>query len=250
MQAGFSQTGDGPWVLTTPTARVVHVCVNPRPGVGRILKPYVFQGWQPEAAIPAQTVTVSVSGNNVTIGGTISAGQGVAVSANGIAAGAAAGSTDTLSTLAASVAAALTAGGAASTATGPVITVPSATLLYVNTFVSIVTGKEVQRQIQGFDITLYAPGRDLRDAVSAAIQPVLGVNKRITMPDGFVALMDPAPPVETDDDKPEKALLFIRKLYYQVEFATVLGGTAATQAIIQDALQDAFGDTLATLVES
>jgi hypothetical protein len=248
MEAGFANVS-GAWTMVTPAARIVHCCVNARPGIGRSLRPYVFApiGCQ---TVPPVTLTATVSGTTVTIGGAISAGQGVAVDANYSPVGVAAGSTDTIATLAASLAAAMTAAGQPATASGAVVTVPGATTLYANTFVQAVTGQEVRRQIQGFDITLYVPGRDLRDAVSAAITSSLGAVTRFTMPDGFEALLNPAPPIEVDDDKPEKDLLFVRKIYYAVEYATVLPGIAATQAIIQAGFTDTAGDTLATFVEA
>jgi hypothetical protein len=200
--------------------------------------------------VPPLTLAAAVSGNEVFLSGPISAGQGVAISANGIAAGVTAGSTDTLSTLATSVAAALTAAGISAAASGAAVTVASATTLYANTFVQAVTGQEVERQIQHFEITIYVPTRALRDAVSAAMKPIFAASQRITMPDGFQALMRSAPPIELDDDKPEKALLFVRKLYFQVEYATVVQGTAATMAIGQNTITDSRGNTLPTQVET
>ena len=249
MQAGFSQVG-GVWTLTAPTARIVHCCVNSRPGVGRLVRPYVISGAQQTGTPPTQTLTVAVSGSTVTIGGTIGAGLGVAVSANGVCAGAAAGSTDTLTTLATAVAAALVTAGATASASGAVITLTNGLPLYANTFELIATGQEVERQIQGFEITLYVPGRDLRDTVSAAIKPALAATQQITLPDNFQALMRSAPPIELDDDKPEKALLFIRRIFLQIEYATVVAGQAATQAIAQAVMADFIGNTLPTVVES
>jgi hypothetical protein len=248
--AGFAIVG-GAYQLVTPGARIAHVCVNPRPGVGRAAKSYVFNA--PTSTPASATLTAVVAGDTVTLGGTIAAGQGMAVDANGIAAGAAAGSADTLATLATLVAAALTSAGATASAAGPVITVPGAPsgTLYANGFVLVATGQEVRRQIQGFDITIYAPGRDARDAISAAISPALGAVTRVVMPDGFQAKIDPASPIELDDDRPEKELLFVRKLFYAVEYATVLSGAAATLAIGQvNFAQQQTGAAIASVTET
>lgn len=121
MQAGFTETTSG-WVLTSATSRIVHVCVNPRPGLTRIKVPYVFTPPQAQT-IPAQTLTVTVSGNALTLSGTVSAGQGVAASYNGVAVGVTAGSTDTLTSLATELAAAFVAAGQTATASGPTVTV-------------------------------------------------------------------------------------------------------------------------------
>jgi hypothetical protein len=248
MQAGYTQSGTG-WTLTNYAGQIVHVCINPRNGLGRLVRPYAISGAQHQA-IPPVTLSTSVSGTSVLISGTISAGQGIAVSANGIAAGATAGSADTIATLAATVAADLTAAGISASASGNAIAVPSATTLSANTFVQVATGQEIERQIQNFEITVYVSSRALRDAVSAALKPVFAQNMRFTLPDGFQALMRSAAPIEMDDDRPEKALLFIRKLFFQVEYATVVTGTAATLALTQNTLTAGRGPALTALVET
>jgi len=249
MQAGFSDAA-GAWALQTPSARIVHICVNPRPGVARVVPPYVFA--PPSApTIPAETITATVSGQTVTIGGTVSAGQGVAVAQNGLAAGAVAGSTDTAATLATALAASLVSAGiAGTTASGAVVTLPGTAQVQAGGFVQAVTLQEVRRQIQVYEVTLYVPGRDLRDTVSAALTPVVPSMRRISLADGTAGLLDTVSPIEVDDDKPEKALLFIRKLYYGVEFPTMLPTNAATVSIIIDNISDFFGDTIATITES
>jgi hypothetical protein len=249
IQAGYTM-GAGGWTLTTPTARIVHCCVNARPGVGRSLRPYVFQPAS-NPTPPPRTLTVAVSGTNLTIGGTIAAGQGVAAAtAAGVAQGYTATATDTLATFAAALAANLTAGGAAATASGAVVSVPGAGTLYANTFVQVPVAEEWARQRQGFDITIYAPGRQVRGVVASAVKVALDSTIRFTLPDGFQAYMEPASPVEIDDDRPERALLFIRKIYYTVEYPTTIPSTLPTLAIAEAKIQDTAGDTLATVVEA
>ena len=249
IQAGYTM-GSGGWALTSPTARIVHICVNARPGVGRVLRPYVFAP-PANTTPPAQTLTVAVSGTTVTIGGTIAAGQGVAVATDsGAAEGYTATATDTLATFATALAANLTAGGAAATASGAVVTVPGANTLYANTFVQVPTSEEWGRQKQGFDITIYAPGRQVRGVVANAVKSALDSSIRFTLPDGYQAYMEPASPIEIDDDRPERALLFVRKIYYSVEYPTTISATSPPLAIAEAIIQDTTGDTLAVQVEA
>jgi hypothetical protein len=240
----------GGWTLTDAAARIVNVTVNARAGVGRPVRPYVFGG-PGIGTIPAATLTVSIAGDVATIGGTVTAGQGVALATNSFTgAGYTALTGDNLAAVATGLAAALTAAGQAATAAGDTVTVPGAAALYANTFVSVGTVQEVQRQIQGFDITIHAPGRDVRDATSAAFKPILDNTIQFTLPDGFAARMLAAPPIEIDDDRPERALMFDRHVYYNVEYATTLQGLAVTQAIIAVPIEDQTGQSPASFVEA
>ena len=249
LQAGFSQA-DGRWTLATPAARIRHVSVNGRPGVGRVLKPYVFAS--PAApVIPPSAISVAIAGNTVTIAGAIAQGQGVAVSVGGAMVGTAAGPADTLASLAARLASLISATTPA-TAAGAVITIPAAaaptTALQANTFVQVTTSHEVARQVAGFEVTIRTPGRDLRDAVSRCLTPVFGGMTRLALPDGSQGLLNIALPVELDDDKPEKELLFVRKLFYAVEFPVIAQVITTTQALIGTSIQNPAGTVLATTV--
>ena len=247
LQAGFQQQG-GRLVLVTPTDRIVHIRINPRAGFARVLAPYVFAPIQITAPSTA-TLTATVAGDTVTLGGTIAAGQGAAVAANGFVVGATAGASDTLSTLATAIAAGLNPDIPA-TAAGAVITIPSATALKANSFVQVGTGQELAREQQGLVITIHAAGRDLRDAVGKALRAYLAGQVRFTLPDGFEDYMVSVAPICVDDDKPSKELNFTRDLYYSVQFPTTDAGEDATLAITQTEIETLQGVPIETVVEA
>lgn len=246
LQAGFQQQG-GRLVLVDPTARIVHVRINPRAGFSRVLPPYVFAS--PQVTAPGTaTLTTTIAGDTVTIGGTIAAGQGVAIAANGFIFGATASDTDTIDTLATALAAGLSADIPA-TAAGAVVTIPSAVTLNANSFVQVGTGQELAREQQGLIITIHAAGRDLRDLVGKTLRAYLADQVRFDLPDGFEAYMLSVAPICVDDDKPSKELNYTRDLYYQVQFPTTKPGVAVTLAITQTDIDTFQGVRLATVVE-
>jgi hypothetical protein len=247
LRQGYTQEG-GVLVLTNPTARIAHICINPRPGVGRPAKPYVFAPPQ-NAAIPPTTITAVAAGTTVTLGGTISAGQGAAIGVNGEFFGYTATGTDTLANMAAALATLINVATPA-TAAGSVITIPAAYALFANTFVQVEVSQETERQIQGFVLTIYAPGRDMRDLVGKTIATAFSQQIRFTLDDGFQAYMLQGPPIAVDDDKPEKEILFVRMMYYTVEFPTVVESEAATLAIAAGQVTNQFGGNVATIVEA
>jgi len=246
LRAGYTQTG-GKYTLTNAACRIAHVTVNPRVGVGRLVPPYVFAP-PTIGTIATSTLTATVSGNTVTLGGTITAGQGIALAVNGTLLGSTAGAGDTLATLATTLAGLVNAGTPA-TATGAVITVPASVTLIAAPFVSVTTSTEVERQIQGFQVTIYSSDWNLRDAVGSALTRCIAGTKKITLADGFQGLMRLSPPVSVDDDKPGKELLFVRKLYLQVEFPVTTTTVTSTLALALTQIETPAGTVLANVIE-
>jgi hypothetical protein len=245
MQSGFTQVG-GAWQLTAPAAQIVHVTVNPH-GAGRLRPPYTMARSNLPTP-PAVTITAAVSGTTVTLAGTVAAAQGAAIVANNVPFGAVAGTGGTLATLATALAAGLTAAGVSATASGAVVTVPGATQLAANGFVQVAATKEWRRQAQGFEVTIYAPGRNLRDQAGSFIDQMFAQIKKITLADNFAAKLDYVSVI--DDDRPEKDLLFLKRLFYQVEYPTTAQKIFSTIAVSVVPVQTKAGVPIETLVSS
>jgi hypothetical protein len=139
--------------------------------------------WQCGAS-QTTTLTATLAGHIVTIGGTVTAGEIIAVLSGGIAYTHLALATDTLTTIAASLAASVPG----ASATGAVLTLPATGALQAVDAVSGSTASlEVGRQKQVFSISVWATTPALRDSIFSALMPGVAANFRLTMPDGSVA---------------------------------------------------------------
>jgi hypothetical protein len=144
-----------------------HVSVFPMDGVTRDTSRFWPRPVQ-TASIPA-TVTATVSGSTVTIGGSITAGNVVGIqigpARNPQAYAYVVQASDTL----ASVAAALGAKITGATVSGAVITLPSALNLTAGSFALQPALTEVRRQMQGFRVSAWCPTPAARDAICKLI---------------------------------------------------------------------------------
>jgi hypothetical protein len=139
--------------------------------------------WNPTTSIVAPgtpTLTATVSGNTVTIGGTVTAGNVVGVAFGPGAAYAfayAALGTDTLQSVAAALATAinatLTLPGTATAAANGVLTLPGAVNLQAATMAPALTATEVRRQQQTFRVSVWCPTPQHRDVFASTIDRAL-----------------------------------------------------------------------------
>lgn len=214
---------------------IYHVTVTEQPGFTRLSGGYLDP---PTAAPGIVTLTATVSGATVTLGGTPGLGQFVGVVVDGRNYGYALTANDTLAT-AATALAALIGGGQlatydplgltdysgnplqtndAASATGPVITIATNRPLVAHVGA---TGTETtynRWQIQGFRISIWAPTPSVRDSVAKSLDGALSAIRFLTLPDGQGARLEWRNTYS--DDMPSKEQLWRRDLYYTVQYAT------------------------------
>ena len=86
--------------------------------------------------------------------------------------------------------------------------------------------RELRRQTKQFQITIWAPTPQFRDALAKVINPALSAASRLEMPDGSQATMTFVN--EAQRDESQKVLIYRRDLFFAVNFATVQTDTAST----------------------
>lgn len=173
-------------------------------------------------SIAPATLTLTLSGATITVGGTISTPQTVMVAINKKPYTYAVQATDTLATVASGIAAAI--GG---TASGAVVTVPAGTF-QINTGIStqaqmVQPQRRTSRMIQ---ITVWAPSPALRTATAKALDLALSQAERMTLPDGTsCALMYRSSPMV---DAVQKQGIYRRDVIYESSFLATVETQAQT----------------------
>ena len=175
----------------------------------------VFPEWV-DQIVTTPSITATVSGYTVTIGGTMLVGEYVSVNVGGQPYSYMVQDGDTPTTVAAALAAL-----ASVVSVGPVIT-----------FSTLANGRivarcgapgtlmrEVRRQKRGFMITIWAPSPTARSAVAGIIDSVLGFTNFLALPDGTQAWLSYR---GSDDlDQMQKAMCYRRDIKFAVEYPTI-----------------------------
>jgi hypothetical protein len=190
------------------------VRVLPQQGVSRPAA--VSLSGEQEVVTPAATMSATISGTVVTFSGTVTAGWPAMLVVNGIACAYAPTATDTLATVAAAMAALLAGTYPGTIAAGAMLTIPGATSIVAYFPTEGTTALALLRQTQGFAVTIFAPGPDVRDTVGNAVKLAIIQNPQLTLPDGTVGLL--LFTAEYDNNQPSKELDFERVLLCQVEY--------------------------------
>lgn len=134
---------------------------------------------------------------------------------------------DTLTSIAAGLASLLAAKYPGITSSGPVITLTQgvrASAVRVGTSGQV--GTEWERQMQRVQVTVWAPTPDARNQVSTAIRTAFAKITFLSMPDGFGAWIKPAGSQLMDSL--QKAVLYRRDLFFEIEYPTTTTQTIAT----------------------
>lgn len=173
-----------------------------------------------QVAAPVHTLSATVSGNTITIAGSIAVPQNVIVRCGPkLAFSYAVQPNDTLASIAAGIAALLVATFPGTSSNGPVVTVAAkAGLLQARVASTGQVFTEQGRQEKVFWITCWCPTPALRDELTPAIDLALRQLDFITMPDQGAARLIYNSSRETDDG--EKNEIYRRDLLYSVEYAT------------------------------
>lgn len=196
---------------------VINISVFPMTGLEKNTTRFP-RDWQASTPVPC-SMTATVSGVTVTIGGTVTVGHYVTLHAGNCAVSYAAQSGDTL----ASVAAALRFGLAASmtcSVAGTVLTLPLVMggRIIARTAAPGTSIREVDRTNQRFQITIWAPNNAARVAAAKVIRPLLGSTDCLPLPDGYAAELRYES--SADIDRLGKQSISCRDLFWWAEYPT------------------------------
>lgn len=216
----------------------VHVTVYPT-GTEKNVTKY-SNDWMPLSQ-PALTVTLTVAGQTVTVGGTVSTPQNVALLVNGLAYTYAVQANDTLTSIATALA--VQVPGASNT--GPVITLPATARIQAARVGGAGTlSREVRRQQRAVQLTIWADTPAHREATAQAIDVALAATEFVTLADQSAARI--IYQSSRLDDGTQKANLYRRDLIYMVEYATTQTSSATSITVAQENLSTGVSGSSAT----
>jgi hypothetical protein len=194
-------------------------------------------------AIVAATLTLTESGNQITVGGTMPSPftpHNMAVLIGRKAYLYAVQATDTLTSIATALATQIAADHPGTTNSGPVITLAAGAYpATVRVGTTGTTAAEWERQVQTFQITVWAPDPATRKTIGNAIKVALAQVAFITMPDGFGARIRYLRNLLIDDT--EKVRVYRRDLFYDIEYATTVEQQTATVVAVETTYQTMTG---------
>ena len=193
--------------------------------------------WQ-QASINSPTLTITITGQTLVIGGTVSASQNVMAMVNNKPYVYAVLATDTLATVASALAALIAVDVPATSASAAIITCPnSARLTAARIGATGIAIREVRRQVRTFQLTIWADTPTKRDVLGSAIDVYLTAIELLTMPDNYAARL-----IYQNShiiDSLQKAKLYRRDFQYSVEYATTQTEieTSITEAQLNTAIK-------------
>jgi hypothetical protein len=193
---------------------VSHITVFPRPQEHNVTR--YFRPWEVTVA-PVHTETATISGTTVTLGGTISVPQNIALVVNEKGYVHSTVSGDTLSSVA-SVLATLVSVDTPATASGASIAIPAATRLIARVGGVATAMQELKRQLRTYQVTCWCPTPQDRDALAGPLDVGLSIPQRLYLPDGTAARLRYSNSLVDDDT--QKVGTFRRDLFYTAEFGT------------------------------
>ena len=213
--------------------------VYPMPGMDQNVTRFLNEEPQ-ETATPSSSLTMTVSGNEVTVGGAINAGEAAYIGVNRTPYTHAVVASDTPATIAAALAAQIpgaSVSGAIVTIGGSVYDIQAG----VSAIASLQT--EIARQKRVFMLTAWCPSPSTRDAIAQAVDVSFKAipGRRITLADGTYGILIYRGTLQTDEMTTRK--VFRRDLRYEVEYGTTQASSANTITNTQTTFV-ANGDTI------
>lgn len=201
-------------------AGTCHLTVFPEPHVTRDTTRF-FSTWQ-ATSVAAPTLTVTVSGVTLTVGGTVTTPQYVGLVINGLTYAYALQSNDTLISIATALATLISANMPA-TSSGAVVTIPAARAISGRIGATATMAKEVRRQSHRYCVTAWAPTPALRSAIAGVVDAYLTDPPFRALPDASAAWLNYAS--TADIDTGERENVYRRDLRWFVEYPTLLSDT-------------------------
>lgn len=223
-------------------AGIANVSIYPQPGSERNTTRFP-KDWR-ELTPAAPTLTLSVAGNALTIGGTVSTPQNIAVILKGALTLYAVQATDTLTTIATAIAALISG----ATSAGPVITLPTDAGLTTSVAGTGTIWRELRRQERLIDIGLWCNSPAQRDLVAPFVDAVFAALEFVALPDGTAGRILYNRSTVSDHEMTEG--LYRRDLIYSVDYPTIQTQTAYQIAAVETQLtggQSPFDPALPTL---
>lgn len=171
-------------------------------------------------AVPSLTLTIS--GRTITVGGTVAMGVNTAVIVGTSAFTYQTVANDTLSTIAAALAALINATYPGTSSAGAVITLPATGPAIAAARVGGSGTKTIEngRVEQVFQITVWANTPANRKAIASLIMQPIMATRFVTLADGTAASM--LFKSQRDDDVPQKELLYRRDIFVTAEYVETI----------------------------
>lgn len=204
----------------------VHVSVWPTPTERETSSR--MPDWQ-TLSISAPTVTLTVNGSTVTVGGTGGAGQNAALIVDGKPYVYAVQANDTPTSIATALATLVSVDRPASSA-GAVITIPNPRTLTARVGTQGTSIRELRRQEKVFQISVWANCFDKRDPLAKKIDAALAGMSRISLVDGLQGVLRYKSSIQHDDT--QKNGIYRRDMLYAVEYS--ITETSADTQIVTD----------------
>lgn len=202
------------------TAGKINVTIFAAGGDSRTTTRYAEQ-WLGSPAEP--TLSASVTGTSVTFNGAADTGQIAGILVDGVSYAYRTQAGDTPQSVAANLAA-MARENSIVLLSGGTVTIAGAGRLLARVVADAPTQQEVRRQERGFRITCWCPTPTTRDAASVAIDQALSTQHFIALVDGSYGRLTYAG--TTVFDQSQNARLYRRDLSYNVEYPTIVSGTA------------------------
>ena len=188
--------------------------------------------WQ-QLSINTPTLTTTVAGQTITIGGTISSPQNVMALVDNKSFVYPVQSNDTLTSIATALAALIAAQVTGTSSAGAVITIPNGKKLQVARAGAYGKNiREIKRQERLFQITVWANTPDLRTSAASLLDAAFADISRITLADQTIARLTYKGSMMSDGN--EKNRIYRRDLNYTVEYATTQTATDTAIVTIQE----------------
>ena len=197
-------------------AKILNISVYCQPGMEQNVSRYPYQ-WVDQTKV-ASTITATVSGSTITLGGTITVGNYVSIVSDQIGVSYAATGTDTLATIAAQLASQFPA-NLNVTASGPVITIPNRTDIAARTAAPGTVMQEVERVKQRFQMTIWGWNNDARVAAARLLRPILATSTFLNFPEGTSGRL--IYQNSMDIDRSDKISISCRDFFYWVEYPII-----------------------------
>ncbi len=206
--------------------------VYPMPGMDANVTRFLSDDPQ-QLSAPVASLSMTVSGNTVTVGGTIKAGEAAFIGVNRMPYSHQVVATDTTGSIASALAALIPG----ATASGSVVTI-GGTVFDLQAAVSMVgtMQAEIARQKRVFMLTAWAPTIASRDAIAQAVDVAFKAipGRRILLADSTYGILIYRGTLQTDELTPRN--IYRRDLRYEVEYATTQQSTTNTVTNTQVAL--------------
>ncbi|MDW3683105.1 hypothetical protein RA280_15370 [Cupriavidus sp. CV2] len=213
-------------------AGTAHVSVFNRPEARNTTR---YQSLPQDLAVTLPTLTLTISGRTITVGGTVAAGVNTAVIVGTKGYTYQTTGADTLNSIASTLAALINADFPGTTASGAVITLPAAgpAIAAARVGGSGQQVTEVGRVEQVFQVTVWANTPANRKAIASLITPMLMNTRFMTLADNTAARL--ILKSQRDDDVPQRELLYRRDIMATVEYVeTVTTTSTAVVDVVQN----------------